>query len=619
MPTRKVLSSIAGLATIALAASMVPGNTATAAPVAKPGKVDLLSTSDGPTRAPGLTGDRSRSVAIDESGLDAARAGDRLAIDLFGGESVTAVVDAQRTVDGVTSWTGSLAGEGGTFAAVDVDGYRHITISSAERGTYEVTSTKAGDYVLTEVPAFAGEGKDAILPDEAGADHADHADHAAPRRQAPAAGGDAASAEAPDTAEDAASTIDVAIVYPASLVAELGDGPMRAQFALGITQTNQAFAASGIPTQVRLVGTRQLAQPQLASTQSSLYALQNPSDGQYDEVAGFREEVHADLVSMWHSNYPGSISCGIGYIGSGDAKNDPNYAFTALYGPSCATGNMTFAHELGHNLSADHDAGASSPPSSRGKAYARGYVDLAARTYTVMAYPSACDAAGVSCTRAAVYSGPGVLWNGIPQGNPAIDNTRAINEQIGLAANYRQSQIYPGTVAITGSARYKGTAVATPAGWTPAVSFSYQWYVDGVAVPGAVGATYTPGASLIGHALSVGVVGSAPFYSSVGLGSAPVAIGKATFKTKRPKLKGVPRAGRVLTVKLKGWKPKPGKKGVKVRYQWMRNGKKIKGAKKASYRLGRKDRGKKVSVVVKVKKKNYDTAKKSSKKVKVRR
>lgn len=52
MPTSKVLSSIAGLATIALAASMVPGTTATAAAVAKPGAVDLLSTSDGATRSP---------------------------------------------------------------------------------------------------------------------------------------------------------------------------------------------------------------------------------------------------------------------------------------------------------------------------------------------------------------------------------------------------------------------------------------------------------------------------------------------------------------------------------------------------------------------------------------
>ena len=96
-------------------------------------------------------------------------------------------------------------------------------------------------------------------------------------------------------------------------------------------------------------------------------------------------------------------------------------------------------------------------------------------------------------------------------------------------------------------------------------------------------------------------------------------IGKALFKTKRPKVNGVPRAGRVLSVKVKGWKPKPSKKSVKVRYQWLKNGKKIKGAKKATYRVRAKDRGKKISVRVTAKKKGYEKARKSSKKVKIRR
>jgi hypothetical protein len=318
---------------------------------------------------------------------------------------------------------------------------------------------------------------------------------------------------------------------------------------------------------------------------------------------------------MWLSNYPSGSSSGLGYVGS--SANSANYAFTTLYGPSCATANLTFAHELGHNLSAGHDRSASQQ--STGKEYAHGFVDLPASTYTVMAYPTACINAGITCTRVSAYSGPGVISNGRAQGTPLDDNTRAINEHIALASNYRQSQIYPGTVAITGSARYKGTAVATAANWAPAVTFGYQWYVDGAPIPGAVGASYTPSPSLIGHSLSVAVTGSAPYYAPVSLGSAAVAIGKASFKSKRPKVKGVPRAGRVLSAKLKGWKPKPSKKSVKVRYQWLKNGKKIKGAKKSTYRVRAKDRGKKISVKVTVKKKYYEKTSRSSKKIKIRR
>ncbi len=115
------------------------------------------------------------------------------------------------------------------------------------------------------------------------------------------------------------------------------------------------------------------------------------------------------------------------------------------------------------------------------------------------------------------------------------------------------------------------------------------------------------------------MTGSAPYYAAAAAGTPAVVVGKATFKTRKPKLRGVPRVGRVLSVSIKGWKPKPAKKSVKVRYQWMKNGKKIKGAKKSTYRVRGKDRGKKITVVVKVKKKGYETAKRSSKKVKIRR
>ena len=122
--------------------------------------------------------------------------------------------------------------------------------------------------------------------------------------------------------------------------------------------------------------------------------MQNPADGQYDEIAAFREEVHADLVSMWLSGEdPARANCGIGYLGQGDPKSDPDYAFTALYYDGCATANLTFAHELGHNLSAGHDYGASERVT--GKPYAHGFVDAAANSLTIMAYPTTCP----SCVR----------------------------------------------------------------------------------------------------------------------------------------------------------------------------------------------------------------------------
>jgi hypothetical protein len=613
--TRRKIAGVAGLCAIALAATTAPVTTATATADEKTRTVELLSAAPTTRGADASDGARSRSVRVDAAALRDVRAGDRVSLTLFDDTTVTAAIDGRRSVDGVTSWTGALVGSVGTFTAAEVDGVAHLSVASATDGAFEVSTTRGGDYEVVEIPEMPQPGDDAIDVRGEHAEHADGADHAA-------AAGEASSAPAPAAAEapvaaDAPSVVDVAIVYPANLPGTVGgDAAMRAQFALGITQTNQALTASGVPTQVRLVGTRQVAAAPSSSLTTNYYALAKPGDGVFDEAQALREETHADLVSLWLGGaYPSGSFCGLGSLGGTQPEYDPeSAAWTVLWADKCATGNLTFAHEIGHNLSADHDAGASSPPSG-GKPYARGYVDVAGNFLTVMSYPTTC----AECVRIGNFSNPNVARNGRPTGTAAAFNALAVQEQAVAVANYRQSQIYPGAVAMGGEARSGRTVTAATTPWAPAVALGYQWFLDGVPVAGAT----TPGFKLtrgdIGRTLSLQVTGSAPYYAPVAASSAPIVVGKALFRTSRPKLRGTPRAGRVLSVKIKGWKPKPAKKSVKVRYQWLKNGKKIKGAKKATYRLRAKDRGKKISVRVTTKKKGYEKASRTSKKVKVRR
>jgi Zn-dependent metalloprotease len=58
------------------------------------------------------------------------------------------------------------------------------------------------------------------------------------------------------------------------------------------------------------------------------------------------------------------------------------------------------------------------------------------------------------------------------------------------------------------------------------------------------------------------------------------------------KIKGKPVVGKKLKAKLEGWVPS----GATFTYQWLRNGKPIKGATGSSYKLKGKDKGKKISV-----------------------
>ncbi|MBC2931781.1 reprolysin-like metallopeptidase [Nocardioides sp. zg-1228] len=610
--TSRTLVGVAGLCALALTATMVPATTASASRGDDQRAVELLGPAgtgrqaDAESRA--AADERSRPVDVDAAALDDVRAGDRISLTVFDDTTITAAVGDRTSADGVTSWTGSLVGTTGTFTAVEVDGVVRMQVASAADGTFEVSSVPGGGYEVTEVPSPSDAHDDAVRPAEQAAIHADHAHAKVPAGR----GGDV------PVAADEPSTVDVAIVYSASLPASAGgEAAMQAQFALGITQTNQAFAASGIGTQLRLVGTRQVAAAPYSSLDANYRALGTPGDGVFDEAQALREETHADLVSLWLGGpYPAGSYCGLGSLGGTSPAYDPERAaWTVVWADKCATANLTFAHEIGHNLSADHDPGASSPPIGGGKPYARGYVDVPGNFRTVMSYPTTCQ----GCAAVTHFSNPNVAYGGRTTGAAAANNAQAINEQIAAVANYRQSQIYPGVTTVGGSPRFKGMATATTTPWSPTVTLGYQWLLDGVAVPGATTSTFSLSRRDIGKSLSVQVVGSAPFYPSVATVSAPVVVGKASFRTKRPKLRGVPRAGRVLSVKVKGWKPKPAKKNVKVRYQWLRNGKAIKGAKKAAYRVRAKDRGKKISVQVTAKAKGYEKARRSSKKVKIRR
>ena len=84
--------------------------------------------------------------------------------------------------------------------------------------------------------------------------------------------------------------------------------------------------------------------------------------------------------------------------------------------------------------------------------------------------------------------------------------------------------------------------------------------------------------------------GSAPDWSAAPAAPAP----RAFAVSGKPSFSGKAKVGRKLTASVGSWSPAP----TAVSYTWLRNGKPIKGATKATYKITRKDRGKKISVRV---------------------
>lgn len=157
------------------------------------------------------------------------------------------------------------------------------------------------------------------------------------------------------------------------------------------------------------------------------------------------------------------------------------------------------------------------------------------------------------------------------------------------------------SVGISGAARVGATVTAAPRASTHSAYLKYQWLRDGNAMSGATRSSLTLTTSDFHHNISV-VVTAQVASATATRTSGAVNVGYGTFtKSKSPKVKGTMRVGKKLTAYAGSWSPKPSA----VSYQWLRDGKKIKHATKAGYRLTKKDRGHKISVRVTVKRSYY--------------
>jgi peptidyl-Asp metalloendopeptidase len=154
-------------------------------------------------------------------------------------------------------------------------------------------------------------------------------------------------------------------------------------------------------------------------------------------VAALRDRHRADLVS---SLVPSADACGLGYENFPVAAADAAWGFSVVKA-SCALGNFSFAHELGHNFGMRHDRAAEDDATSDtcnyGHIFPLRIFQVERQVRSVLAYADACD----GCPRIGVYSSPleidlGIIEigpMGVPCDAPADANgrfTRANNRQL---------------------------------------------------------------------------------------------------------------------------------------------------------------------------------------------
>jgi hypothetical protein len=242
-----------------------------------------------------------------------------------------------------------------------------------------------------------------------------------------------APAEAPAEAGGKATTrIDLLIVYTAGAVSAAGsERTLRVRLQNAVDAANTAFLNSEIDAHVNLVHVAQIPYTETGTAGTDLRWLRvDPA------VANLRRTWGADMVSMMVGRM--TDACGIGYLMSeGDVSPIfAPFAYTVV-DLRCAVSNYTLAHELGHNLAANHDPGNGPSADQAAFPYAFGhYVDGSFRT--VMSYSTEC---ALSCPRVNFFSHPGLTYNGQPIGIPdQRDNHRAINATRDVVGAFQAAQ-----------------------------------------------------------------------------------------------------------------------------------------------------------------------------------
>lgn len=222
---------------------------------------------------------------------------------------------------------------------------------------------------------------------------------------------------------DSADRIDVMVVYTTATKNTVG-GDAQAQTIAqsAIDVSNTSYLNSKILQRVRLAHTQEHLYTEI-SFSTDLSNLRNNAT-----IQTLRSDHQADLVGMLSET---TGACGIGNL-MGSVGGNSNNAFTVT-ARSCAVGNLSFPHELGHNMGSSHN-----PENGSGGTFSYSFGHWVNGSYrTVMSYSDPCTA---GCTRRPYFSNPGIIFNNVPTGiENARDNVRSINNTADAISNYRYS------------------------------------------------------------------------------------------------------------------------------------------------------------------------------------
>jgi len=343
---------------------------------------------------------------------------DALRLNLFADTTYDARlvrVDQQRSS---LVWVGEIVGMSGSEVQLAVHEDVVSGVVRVDDRLFTIQPRAGGPYIIEWDTAASPDDAPSILPD-------------APL--VPATAGD------PSTGSDADATVDVLVLYTGEAASVAGGrDALLTTIDLAVEQANNTYDASGVSAHIALLDARQTTYDETdLDFGETLARVADPSDGIMDEAHTLRDALGADHVVLI-IDHAGPYA-GLAYqLTAGNAGYFERFAFSVV-SRDYAAGHFTFAHELGHNMGANHDP--TNAPDGGYRLDSTGHQVPNAEYRTIMAYGCAD---GRSCPRVGLWSNPGRSHAGAPTGVAGVsDNASTLNVAAGLTATFRERTAPP--------------------------------------------------------------------------------------------------------------------------------------------------------------------------------
>ncbi len=222
---------------------------------------------------------------------------------------------------------------------------------------------------------------------------------------------------------------DVMVLYtPQARDAAGGVSAIEATAQAAVDAMNLSFTNSGVDAEGTMTYTGLIDYDDTGDSSADLSWVRSDST-----VATLRTAYGADMVSLLVNSMSG---CGRGYVMRSPGPGFSGSAFQVTK-RSCAVGNLSFAHEFGHNMGLEHnpeDSSVGGTPASASYPWSFGHYHNGSYR-TVMSYSAQCAS---GCTRRQYFSNPDVQFNGLDSGiDGSRDNARSLDLTAPIIAAFR--------------------------------------------------------------------------------------------------------------------------------------------------------------------------------------